>query len=132
MGSCVSTSDKRITTQKRNRPWSKKRRGKLSGSVSDGSKKRKSNGCVTDIAVSEYVRMDFEKGATTTCRRSEVSNSTFHLTQLQWHLSQMDAKVSCHEDTWFDSVSIMESESDEEFISVFGGNKQISPLYMFE
>ncbi|XP_012441413.1 uncharacterized protein LOC105766481 [Gossypium raimondii] len=120
MGSCVSTSDKRITTQKRNRPWSKKCRGKLSGSVSDGSKKRKSNGCVTDIAVSEYVRMDFEKGATTTCRRSEVSNSTFHLTQLQWHLSQMDAKVSCHEDTWFDSVSIMESESDEEFISVFG------------
>lgn len=45
---------------------------------------------VTDVSVSQYVHMDFETGATTTCRRSEVSNSSYHLTQMQWHLSQVD------------------------------------------
>ncbi|GMI68475.1 hypothetical protein like AT3G29180 [Hibiscus trionum] len=116
MGSCVSTSALGITTLKKHRRRSKK----CDGKQSDGAKKRKGGACVTDIAVSEYVHKDLEKGATTTCRRSEVSNSTFHLTQLQWHLSQVDAKVSCQEDIWFDSISIMESESDDDFISVYG------------
>ncbi|KAK8717124.1 hypothetical protein V6N13_044405 [Hibiscus sabdariffa] len=108
--SCVSTSAFGITTLKKNRPRSKKR----------DRKQRKGSASVTDIAVSEYVHKDFEKGATTTCRRSKVCNSNFHLTQLQWRVSQVDAGVSCQEDIWFDSISILESESDDEFISVYG------------
>ncbi|KAE8709994.1 alpha-1,4 glucan phosphorylase L isozyme [Hibiscus syriacus] len=111
MVSCVSMPAKGITTLRRHRRRSKK----CGGKHADGVKKRTSDACD-----SEYVHMDFEKGATTTCRRSQVSNSTFHLTQLQWRLSQVDAKGYCQEDTWFDSVSIMESESDDEFISVYG------------
>ncbi|XVF58335.1 hypothetical protein PTKIN_Ptkin07bG0058000 [Pterospermum kingtungense] len=121
MGSCVSVPAKAIQTQRRHRCHrSRKCHGKVSGFIFDGTKKRKSDARVTDIAVSEYVHMDFEKGATTTCRRSEVSNSTFHLTQLQWHLSQTDANVACQEDAWFDSVSILDSDSDDDFISVQG------------
>ncbi|XP_022750680.1 uncharacterized protein LOC111299636 isoform X2 [Durio zibethinus] len=119
MGSCLSIPAKRIQTQKRHRRRSRKCHGKVSGSITDGTKKRNSDARVTDIAVSEYVHMDFEKGETTTCRRSEVSNSTFHLTQLQWHLSQIDANA-CQEDAWFDSVSILDSDSDDDFISVHG------------
>ncbi|OMP00980.1 hypothetical protein COLO4_12235 [Corchorus olitorius] len=120
MGSCVSTPARRINTQRRHRHRSRKCHGKVSGSIADGTKKRTSDARVTDIAVSEYVHMDFQKGEATTCRRSELTNSTFHLTQLQWHLSQIDANVACSEDAWFDSVSILESDSDDDFISVHG------------
>lgn len=121
MGICVSKPSKTIKTRKKGRHRCRKFYGKFHSSVPDGMKKRNSDaGRVTDIAVSEYVHMDFEKGATTTCRRSEVSNSQFHLTQLQWHLSQVDANVICQEDAWFDSVSILESDSDDDFISVHG------------
>ncbi|XP_021905235.1 uncharacterized protein LOC110820134 [Carica papaya] len=122
MGSCVSTHSKRIKPRKKCRHRSTKRLGKASSCVSDGTKRRVSDAGsrVTDISVSEFVHMDFEKGATTACRRSEVSNTTFHLTQLQWYLSQVEQNVICQEDAWFDSVSILESDSDDDFISVSG------------
>ncbi|EXC20043.1 hypothetical protein L484_015721 [Morus notabilis] len=142
MGGCVSKSNKRIRTTRRKCRTSGKRRGRISASVP------------------EFVHLGFEKGAaatsTTTCKRSEVSNMTFHLTQLQWNHSQADsngelmgalefklstleATVSiycktklattklfrvvlgmCQEEAWFDSLSIFESDSDDDFSSVHG------------
>ncbi|KAJ7974365.1 Protein ENHANCED DISEASE RESISTANCE 2-like [Quillaja saponaria] len=124
MGGCVSAPAHRIKTERKYHHKVKKSRGKITNSLPAGTKKRISNAGsrVTDYAVSEFVHMDFEKGETTTCRRSEVSNSAFHLTQLKWHHSQYDANLLCQEDPWFDSVSILESDSDDEFISVHGGN----------
>ncbi|CAK7322973.1 unnamed protein product [Dovyalis caffra] len=126
MGSCVSTPPKAVRLHKK-----RHRKGrhlvKISNTVQDGSKKRISDaGCVADFAVSQFVHMDFDNGAATGCRKSGVSNSTFHLTQLQWHLSQVDSDgmffdpIICQEEAWFDSVSILESDSDDEFCSVLG------------
>ncbi|KAL0555000.1 hypothetical protein IC582_008931 [Cucumis melo] len=131
MGTCVSTHAKIVPAKKKHhrhhRRQSRKSKGmRKANSIVEGHvKKRHSNagggGVVTDYAVSEFVHMDFEHGATTTCCRSEVTNSTFHLTQLQWQHSQYDANGICQEELWYDSVSLVDqSDSDEEFCSVHG------------
>lgn len=122
MGSCVSTQSNRINSRRKPHFPSGKYLRKIVTSVPNRTKKRNrdAGARVTDFAMSEFVHMNFERGATTTCRRSEVSNSTFHLTQLQWLHSQIDANVVCQEEAWFDSVSILESDSDDEFSSVHG------------
>ncbi|KAF5735562.1 hypothetical protein HS088_TW15G01070 [Tripterygium wilfordii] len=122
MGSCASKPEEGIRTHKRRRYRFKRTHGKTTTSVHDGTKNRVSDAGarVTDFTLNELVHRGFEKGATTTRRRSKVSNSKFHLTQLQWHHSQLDANVICKEDVWFDSVSILESDSDDDFCSVHG------------
>ncbi|XP_073140147.1 uncharacterized protein [Henckelia pumila] len=119
MGACASIpastgkSLKITKVRKKHRGRSKKHHV---NNVADGNRKRASDAGarVTDFALSEFVH------TTTTCRRSEVSNSTFHLTQLQWHHSQIDANGVSQDDAWFDTLSILESDSDDDFSSVHG------------
>ena len=70
---------------------SSKSSGKSSTCIADSPIQRLSDAGISDFALREFVRLDFEKGAATTRKRSEVSNKTFHLTQLQWNHSQIDA-----------------------------------------
>ncbi|KZV43400.1 hypothetical protein F511_21992 [Dorcoceras hygrometricum] len=119
MGACVSVpaatiKPSKITKLRRKHCVRSKKHNV--NSVPDGNRKRASDAGarVTDFALSEFVH------TTTTCRRSEVSNSTFHLTQLQWHHSQIDAGGVSQEDAWFDTLSILESDSDDDFSSVHG------------
>ncbi|XP_059283839.1 uncharacterized protein LOC132037353 [Lycium ferocissimum] len=115
MGGCVSTPATTIRVRKKNHRRHRKNHRKNSNSgLVVTSRKRNSDSRVTDIAVSEFVH------TTTTCRTSEVSNSTFHLTQLQWQHSQIDANVLCQEEAWFDTHSMFESDSDDDFSSVHG------------
>lgn len=122
MGACVSTHSRRSRVHKRQFYAAGKCRSKISTSLADAPIKRMNDAGnrVRDYAVSEYVHLDFEKGAATTCKRSEMSNMTFHLTQLQWNHSQIDGNGICQEEAWFDSVSYIDSESDEDYRSVLG------------
>lgn len=80
MGACVSTPGHTIKVNKRHhhRHRHKKFRGKNLISLVEETKRRNSD-VGPHITVSEFVR------------RSEVSNSKYHLTQLQWHHTQTDA-----------------------------------------
>ncbi|KAL3813408.1 hypothetical protein ACJIZ3_014676 [Penstemon smallii] len=130
MGACVSTPfvakpSKTLKVRRKPRGNSKKNHVNI---VTDGNIKRNSDASsrLTDYSVSEFVH------TTTTCRKSEVSNSTFHLTQLQWHHSQIDANGIFQEDSWFDTFSILESDSDDDFSSVHGDFFPISNGQMLQ
>ncbi|OIW12467.1 hypothetical protein TanjilG_04216 [Lupinus angustifolius] len=117
MGGCVSVPTHPMNKPRKFHRRIIRRRRKILNPVLDGSKNRTSDAeaCVTDYSVSEFVHMKLEDGST-----SEVSNSTFHVTQLEWHHSKYDANVMSRNEAYFDSVSILESESDDDFTSVHG------------
>ncbi|KAL6983427.1 hypothetical protein U1Q18_016812 [Sarracenia purpurea var. burkii] len=101
MGGCVSKTKRKIKSHKKYLKRSCKRRRKISTTIPLAPMKR-----VSDAE------------AITSSRRSGVSNLTFHLTPLQWNHSQIDGNG---EEMWFDSLSILESDSDDDFTSVYGG-----------
>ncbi|KAG9439688.1 hypothetical protein H6P81_019853 [Aristolochia fimbriata] len=118
MGGCVSAPRERPKSRRKYAHRSGKYRSRKSTSIPDMPKSQLSDTSrMTDFSVSEFVHVDFEKAATTR-RGSEVSNMTFHVTQLQW--SHENGNLICQEEAWFDSVSILESDSDDDFSSVHG------------
>lgn len=130
MGGCVSTQNKRIKSPRFPKPHIGLRKR-----IPGVHRKRKGDARKgTGFSLSEYVHVNFEKGQTTTCRRSEVSNAQFHLTQMQWHHSQIDSNAKCQEETWFDSVSILNSDDeDDDFVSIHGdcfpiGNNEVENM----
>ncbi|XP_052187789.1 uncharacterized protein LOC127798328 isoform X2 [Diospyros lotus] len=123
MGGCTSKASGKIRSRKKHLIRSRQHGRKISSTVPVApiehfSDARNSLG---DFAVTELVHKNIEKGAIASCRRSDVSNLAFHLSQLQWNHSQIDANGICQEEVWFDSCSILESDSDDDFISVYGG-----------
>ncbi|XP_054825324.1 uncharacterized protein LOC129322893 [Prosopis cineraria] len=118
MGGCALKSKRKSKAHRRNKHKHGNVHGNIPTGVADMSLKRLSNAGnhVGDFSLSDFVLLDFDKGC-----RSEVSNMTFHLTQLQYHShSQIDGNGMCQEEAWYDSVSMIESDSDDDFISVHG------------
>ncbi|KAK9707210.1 hypothetical protein RND81_07G180100 [Saponaria officinalis] len=122
MGGCVSTAQSRVAPH-RSKKYTRRSRKKLTTAICDAPIKRLSD-VGSRISVSEFVQIDFDKGGTTTCRRSEVSNKSFHLTQVHWN--HVNENGIYQEEAWYDSVSILESESDDDFSSVLGDGKVLN------
>ncbi|WVZ08530.1 hypothetical protein V8G54_021876 [Vigna mungo] len=95
MGSCASNPNTKVSGHKKRKHKSGKRRGNIPTSLPEMPLKRVSNAesLVGDFNLSDFVNLDFENDASAPCRRSEVSNMKFHLTQLRYH-SQIDANGS--------------------------------------
>lgn len=93
MGSCTSKSNSTVKTPKKYFRRYRKGHSKVSTSIPDVPLNGivDAGNCVGDFAVGKFVHLNFENGAATTHRISEVSNKAFHLTQLQWNQSQIGA-----------------------------------------
>ncbi|KAI9124751.1 hypothetical protein K1719_004078 [Acacia pycnantha] len=116
MGGCASKAKRKGKTHRRNKHKHGTVLGNMPTGVADMPLKRLSSAGnhVGDFSFNDFVHLDFDKG-----QRSEVSNMTFHLTQLQYHShGQMDVNGMCQEELWFDTVSMIESDSDDDFSSV--------------
>ncbi|KAH0877393.1 hypothetical protein HID58_064787 [Brassica napus] len=115
MGGCVSSQRKlsnKLQQKKHNKHGgrSSQCRSRISASMPDVPMKRMSNASVRD-----FVHLDFEKGAAKMmCKRAEMSNANFHMTQLQWNCSsQIDGNRMSNEEAWYDSFSYIDSDSDD-------------------
>lgn len=125
MGGCVSYQ-KRRHQSRRKLHFSKysKSRGRIFASFAGPAITRSNEendgikNPLTDIAITNFVHLDLDKART--AHRSEVANLNIHVRQLQWCHTRTDSKVVSKEETWFDTVASLESDSDEDFISVPG------------
>ncbi|CAH8391527.1 unnamed protein product [Eruca vesicaria subsp. sativa] len=113
MGGCVSSqrklSNKLQQKKHKHGGRSAQCRSRISASMPDVPMKRMSNASVRD-----FVHLDFENGAAKMmCKRAEMSNANFHMTQLQWNCSQIDGNRISHEEAWYDSFSYIDSDSDD-------------------
>ncbi|XP_042446989.1 uncharacterized protein LOC122031862 isoform X2 [Zingiber officinale] len=101
MGACASKPNYR-SRRRWGSHWYRRSQGMISASIPDATK--------AQIRGDEQHSVELENSSAT-YGKSEVSNMIVHLTQLN---------VMCQEDAWFDSVSILESDSDDDFLSVYG------------
>ena len=93
MGSCPSKLSRNLKAYRKYSSRFGKRRSKITAAIPEVKIKAitDSRSHARDFTVSEFVHLDFEKGGANNRARSEVSNVTFHLKQLQWNHSQIDS-----------------------------------------
>lgn len=93
MGGCTSKLSRNLKAYRKYSSRFGKRRAKISAAIPEVNIKAitDSRNHARDFTVSDFVHLDFEKGAANNRARSEVSNVTFHLKQLQWNHGQIDA-----------------------------------------
>lgn len=115
MGACVSSPyiATKPSKSRVRRYYGRSKKRHLKAASEGNRRSNDAGGRVTDFSVSEFVH------SSTKSRRSAVSNSTFHLTQLQFHHSQIDVN-GMYQEEWFDTLSLLDSDSDDDFSSVHG------------
>lgn len=120
MGSCVSMPNKTFKSKKKYLCKSKFRR-KIKPSTSVAPIEQYTaaeNGRY--LSVTEFALLENKRHQPTTYRRSELSNMPLYCSQLQMDRCRVDMNGMCQDEAWFDSVSTLGSDSDEDFVSVHG------------
>ncbi|PIN07751.1 hypothetical protein CDL12_19669 [Handroanthus impetiginosus] len=113
MGGCVSKPNKKLKSKAKNFYKSCKFRRKIAPSSLIATLDRHGEEKVYggEFPGREFVFVDVRNGETAICRRSEV----------QWNRNQVGAERETWQDEqWFDSVSVLDSDTDEDFISITG------------
>ncbi|XP_009597439.1 uncharacterized protein LOC107774871 isoform X1 [Nicotiana tabacum] len=119
MGGCVSSPTKKIKLKTKCIRKSRRFRRKAPSSVSVAPIEQLTGvrNYVRDVDVGEFVTIDYESRAAPIGGGDCVLNPAFHLSQNFHHV---DVTGVSQEEAWFDSFSVLESDSDEDFTSVLG------------
>ncbi|KAI3866563.1 hypothetical protein MKW92_052004 [Papaver armeniacum] len=119
MGGCVSTHSRKVDSRRRHGvgPKLKKRRGRISSTANTPKKPISNVGNLGDFKNCDVVHVDFRDWSKK-IRGFQFDISSHTITVAPWSI---DGEV-CQDEAWFDSTSILDSDSDEDFISVHGGN----------
>ncbi|CAI9096523.1 OLC1v1032691C5 [Oldenlandia corymbosa var. corymbosa] len=120
MGGCISIPDKKFKPKAKYFRRPRKTRRKITLSVSVAPIEEFSdahNG--THPSVPEFTLMNTTTQARTRCTRPELPFLTLECNQSSWEndLATVNEGI-CKEEAWFDSPSALESDSDEDFVSV--------------
>ncbi|KAG9152168.1 hypothetical protein Leryth_019725 [Lithospermum erythrorhizon] len=75
-------------------------------------------GCPEDIAINGLMLLDDQSYLANSLRKSDVSGIMFRPDQLPWNQTPSDGNGMSREEAWFDSQSLLDSDSDDDFISV--------------
>nr|XP_004239089.1 uncharacterized protein LOC101254089 [Solanum lycopersicum]XP_010320897.1 uncharacterized protein LOC101254089 [Solanum lycopersicum]XP_019069301.1 uncharacterized protein LOC101254089 [Solanum lycopersicum]XP_025886866.1 uncharacterized protein LOC101254089 [Solanum lycopersicum] len=110
MGGCVSSPSKKIKLKGKYIPKTRRFRRKAPCSVSVAPIEQLTDAgeYARDVDVCEFVTVDYE---------SRTSSPAFHHS-LNYH--QVDVAGLSQEEAWFDTCSVLDSDSDEDFTSVLG------------
>ncbi|CAI9785264.1 unnamed protein product [Fraxinus pennsylvanica] len=117
MGGCVSKPKQKVKSNAKYLYKSCKFRQKIAPSVPVAPVKplTDAENYASDFSVQELASFDIQSGETTICCRSEVQ--TFQRSELQHNHNEIGINGTCQEEEWFDSVSVLDSDTDEDFVS---------------
>ncbi|KAK4399832.1 hypothetical protein Sango_1089300 [Sesamum angolense] len=73
-----------------------------------------------DFPIQDFDFVGVQNGESIICRRAEVQNLSVHLAQLQSNEIEVGLNQKCSDEEWFDSLSVLDSDTDEDFISIAG------------
>ncbi|CAA3021103.1 Hypothetical predicted protein [Olea europaea subsp. europaea] len=114
MGSCVSKPKLKVKSNAKYLYKSCKFRRKIAPSVPVATVEN----FVSDFSVQELASLDVQSGETMICCMSETQIRTFQHCEWQQNHTEVGINGTCQEEEWFDSVSVLDSDTDEDFISV--------------
>ncbi|GAA0172595.1 hypothetical protein LIER_26392 [Lithospermum erythrorhizon] len=122
MGGCVSSPARKlkakvIYVQKR-RKISRRRVSVIS--VAPMEQLTDIEGCPEDIDIDDFMLLDDQSYLSNSLRESDVSAIVFRPDQLLWNQNQSNGNGVSREEVWFDSQSVLasDSDSDDDFVSV--------------
>ncbi|XP_042049152.1 uncharacterized protein LOC121794858 isoform X1 [Salvia splendens] len=123
MGSCVSKPNRKLKSKAKHiyRSCKIRRKTARSNVIAPIDQHPDEGVCADEFCFHEYVMVDVPNGGTAVCRRYEVQSPEFQFPEVEPSHNQAvtDTGIS-RDEVWFDTLSILDSDADEDFVSVVG------------
>ncbi|KAG6429745.1 hypothetical protein SASPL_107798 [Salvia splendens] len=122
MGSCVSKPNRKLKSKAKHiyRSCKIRRKTARSNVIAPIDQHPDEGVCADEFCFHEYVMVDVPNGGTAVCRRYEVQSPEFQFPEVEPSHNQAVTDRISRDEVWFDTLSILDSDADEDFVSVVG------------